>query len=71
MSPSLIETCPHCGSDLRGEEIPVDVREWYGGAARGSRLVAVYSRELDRTTHFQCPDCEKRIDRSTAYRASD
>lgn len=55
---------------MRGEEIPVDVRRHFG-SDRFSRLISIYSRELDRTTHFQCPDCEKAIDRATAYRASD
>lgn len=72
MSPSLIEACPHCGSDLRGEEIPVDIRHYYvAGSTRYSRIVAIYDRGTDRTRHFQCPDCEKAIDKATAYKASD
>jgi hypothetical protein len=28
---------------------------------RFSRIVGVYDRELDRTTHYECPDCEEKI----------
>lgn len=71
MSPHLIETCPHCGTDLRGEEIPIEDREGYGGKTRFTRLVAMVHVDTRVVTKFFCPDCEKRIDRSTAYRASD
>lgn len=26
---------------------------------RWDRAISIYSRELDRTTHYRCPDCDK------------
>lgn len=41
------DLCPLCGADLQG----------------GSRVIAIYSREKDRTVAYQCPDCGGRWDR--------
>ena len=57
------ERCPHCDADFQDEPIPEKDREAYGGHTHFSRLIAVYSRELDRTTHYRCPDCGKDIPR--------
>lgn len=45
--------CPHCSTDLRD----------YESGPPFKREIAIYSRELDRTTHFECPDCHKQIAR--------
>lgn len=63
MSDEKPTICPHCGADLVGEEIPEHERELFGGATHGSRLIGIYSTERDCTTHYQCPDCEGRIER--------
>lgn len=50
-------TCPACKADLRGDEIPLRWRTDYGGATHFCRAIGIYSTELDRTTHWKCPDC--------------
>lgn len=57
-----IKTCPHCGADFTGGPIRETHREHFGGKTHFSRLIAVSDRELDRCTHYQCPDCGKRIE---------
>lgn len=49
--------CPACKADLRGTEIPKRSRHAFGDRTHFLRVIAVYSRELDRTTHWKCPDC--------------
>lgn len=49
--------CPSCGTDLRGEPIPEADREHYGEATHYRRVIAIYSRERDRTEGWRCPDC--------------
>lgn len=39
-----IDTCPHCGADLRGAEIPEERRQFYGAGATEARTH--YSRVL-------------------------
>jgi hypothetical protein len=47
------ETCPACGADWRGEEIPAEERHLYeGNSTHFSRLIAA-----DRA--WECPDCRK------------
>lgn len=65
-----IKTCPLCKANLVGRQIPEKDREAFGGATHGSRLVAVCSREHDRTMYFKCPDCDGQIDRRDAYQGS-
>lgn len=55
--------CPHCGANLVGAEIPLTHREYFGGKTHGSRLIAIYDRDRDRTSHYECPDCRTRIER--------
>lgn len=50
-------TCPHCGADLRGVEIPEKSRESFGGATHFLRVIGVYNDVIDGTVGFQCPDC--------------
>lgn len=42
--------CNHCKADLRAPEGPPFKRE-----------IGMYDQGLDRTTHFVCPDCKKRL----------
>ena len=51
------ETCPNCKTDLRGEPIPADKRESYGGATRFSRVLAIEYRGEDFCRDWRCPDC--------------
>lgn len=44
--------CPACGEDFRERWIDANGQE-----QEGSRVIGVYSTELDRTTHWRCPDC--------------
>lgn len=46
--------CPKCHADLR--EIVV-VTGSGGDTWEGSRVIGVYDRDKDRTTHWRCPDC--------------
>lgn len=56
------ECCPFCHTNLQGEPIPKELQESYG-ATHGSRKIAIYNKEQDRTVKWQCPDCEKVWDR--------
>jgi hypothetical protein len=58
-----IEDCPNCGVSLQGEPIPEDQQEAFG-ATHFSRKIGISSWEQDRTTHWQCPDCDHRWDRA-------
>jgi len=49
--------CPKCKASLRGKRIPEKHREAYGNATHFSRVIGLYDRNLDRTTHWKCPDC--------------
>lgn len=51
------EFCPYCNADLQGKDIPEKIRHHYGSATHGSRKIAIYSREEDRTLKWQCSDC--------------
>jgi DNA-directed RNA polymerase subunit RPC12/RpoP len=50
------DPCPHCGASLQGAPIPADEQESYG-ATHFSRKIGIYSREVDRTVAWRCPDC--------------
>jgi len=45
--------CPHCRSDLRDLE----------NGPPFKREISNYSRELDRTVYYTCPDCQKPFER--------
>lgn len=49
--------CPHCGSDLRGAEIPKESREAYGGSTHFSRQILVVLLHEDYWRYMRCPDC--------------
>ncbi|MCM3112819.1 hypothetical protein [Lederbergia lenta] len=51
------EFCPYCNTNLQGKPIPQEHQHHYGGATYGSRKIAIYSHEEDRTVKWQCPDC--------------
>jgi hypothetical protein len=59
------EFCPLCGADLQGKPIPEASRQHYGGATHFSRKIGIYSRLLDMTVAWSCPDCGRTWDRST------
>ena len=50
------EYCPFCHVSLQGGPIPEELQPHYG-ATHGSRKIAIYSLEEDRTVKWQCPDC--------------
>ncbi|HWP33582.1 MAG TPA: hypothetical protein VNL97_07520 [Solirubrobacterales bacterium] len=50
--------CPNCKADLQGAPIPEADQEAYGGNTHFHRAIGLYSRELDRTVAWQCPDCD-------------
>ena len=58
----LPTTCPHCGENLQGPEIPDNRRDAHNGATHYSNRLAMYDRELGRTTHFECPKCRGRVE---------
>jgi predicted RNA-binding Zn-ribbon protein involved in translation (DUF1610 family) len=49
--------CSSCGTDLVGEEIPVNIRHLYSPPYYWKRMIGLYDQSKDRTTHYQCPDC--------------
>ena len=65
--------CPNCNSNLDGELIydtflerygdefkALEVAAMYGATkteGRWGRGISIYSRELDRTVAYRCPDC--------------
>lgn len=53
--PAALEPCPHCGTELRGAEIPEENRKYYGGKTHASRRIGIIIN--DRVDHWQCPDC--------------
>ena len=58
------DNCPSCGTSLLDKPIPEADREAYGGSTHFRRVIGVYSRELDVTVAWRCPDCgyeEKRF----------
>lgn len=57
------EYCPHCKADLVGDPIPENIRHHYAKPYYWLRKIGIYSRELDRTVAWQCPDCLKQWDR--------
>jgi len=61
----LIE-CPKCRSDLKGEPIPEDLKEQYGGSNYYSKLIAIEIPELyDGVSFWKCPFCKTTWDRWT------
>lgn len=56
--------CPSCGKSWRTTKIPEKYKHMYGGEQdeNGDKwfscLVGIYDRDLDRTTHCQCPFCD-------------
>jgi rubrerythrin len=50
-------TCPNCHADFLGEPIPEKNRQYFGNATHFLRVIGIYDRNLDRTTHWKCPDC--------------
>jgi hypothetical protein len=51
------ERCPHCDADLRGEPIPEDQRELFGGHTHGLRGIVQVDPDLGRAVAYYCPDC--------------
>jgi len=48
-------TCPHCGVDLRGNPIPPEHQELYGGKKYFNRKIGI--SDWDSVYEYQCPDC--------------
>jgi hypothetical protein len=51
------EECPKCHKSMQGEPIPEKYLQHYGKKTHYSRVIALYDRSKDRTTHWKCPDC--------------
>ena len=59
--------CSHCNTDLQGEPIPEQDREWFGGATHFGRQIGVEVSEVyDGILYYQCPDCGYKWHRFTA-----
>ena len=52
--------CPHCNVSLLDEPIPEDSKQHYHGNYF-KREIGWYDIDIDRTTHFICPDCGEKI----------
>ena len=50
--------CPMCEVTFVGEPMPEEGREYYSPPYNWVRVIGVYDRNADRTTHWQCPDCK-------------
>lgn len=59
-----MRSCPKCGANWQGGEIPVESRKMYGGASHFSRLIGIV--ENDMVARWQCPDCKAEFPRSRA-----
>jgi desulfoferrodoxin (superoxide reductase-like protein) len=59
----MLSHCPKCKADMQGAAIPEESRQHHSNATHFIRWIALYSRELDRTTHFRCPDCGPEVKR--------
>lgn len=55
--PASDESCPKCKTDLRGNPIPEEHRQHYGGRTHFLLQTSLYARSKDRTHAFECPFC--------------
>lgn len=62
---TLLESCPKCEANWRGEPIPEKSRYLFGDARWFSRVIGISSLQQDRTIAWQCPDCDACWDRDT------
>lgn len=64
--PGYPAECPKCHTSLIGQPIYQSGKPSpeHGGATHFSRAIACVDRELDRATHWLCPDCCHKWDRS-------
>ena len=53
------KTCPSCGANWLGMEIPEEHLGAYGGQTHFSRLIGIIDLHSDRTYKYQCPDCKE------------
>lgn len=58
------DPCPHCGTNLTGDQIDPEVADQYAGEYIDgkkyfSRVIGIYDMALDRTVAWKCPDCEE------------
>jgi Zn ribbon nucleic-acid-binding protein len=51
------DICPQCKANLRGDEIPRQFRECYGGLTHFTGLIAVEVQGEDRVSSWHCPEC--------------
>lgn len=62
---TMHEECPFCHSSLKGEEIPFEEREAFGGITHFSRLIGIeIPRKYDGVLAWKCPDCLHTWDRA-------
>jgi ribosomal protein S27AE len=55
---NLPKTCPECGTNFQGEEIPEANRKFYGDGTHYSRLYGIEVRGVyDGVLYWQCPEC--------------
>lgn len=59
LRPSEPLTCPHCHTNLVGDEIPEDDKRFFG-TSHFKREIGIYDVNLDRTVEYECPDCKGR-----------
>lgn len=52
------DNCPACNASLIGAPIPEENRHLHApGSTHYYRVIGLYDRKKDRTTHWKCPDC--------------
>lgn len=61
----MLENCPKCEADWRGELIPRESQWLFGDARFFSRVIGISSLQQDRCIAWQCPDCSACWDRDT------
>jgi len=58
-----MRNCPECNTNWVDKPIPKEYRENYSPPYFFSRVIALYDRDLDRTTRYVCPDCKHEFPR--------
>ena len=51
--------CPHCDADLRGEEIPKEIQQFYGTTHFSRAIGLEYPERYDGIWEWKCPDCKE------------
>lgn len=68
MTYSQYGNCPKCGYSWDAGPIPEKSRKYYGEPYRFSKIIGISSLELNRLTHYECPNCQAEFKRNEITR---